>query len=236
MYPDASQHISTSMIAVGRLFDLSRTRADKWMETLKWPWDILPMIHQIILELGPDLSKNEFEHAGEKIWIARDCKIADTASLTGPLIIDHESEIRHCAFIRGSALIGKNTVVGNSTELKNCILFDSVQVPHYNYVGDSVLGYKSHMGAGAITSNVKGNHSLVTCRVGAQIIETQLKKFGALLGDYAEVGCNSVLNPGSILGRNCQVYPLAMVRGFVPENSIFKQQNDIVIRQGPITD
>ena len=229
-------NMTTDMVTVEKLFDLNYTRAAAYMRKFNWPWEMLPHIHAAILEIGATLPKDEFEQVEETIWIACDSKIAASASLTGPLIIDHEAEIRHCAFIRGNALIGKNTVVGNSTELKNCILFDRVQVPHYNYVGDSILGYKAHLGAGAITSNVKGDHSLVTCRIGGSRIETNLKKFGAMAGDYAEVGCNSVLNPGSILGRNCQVYPLSMVRGFVPENSIYKQQNDIVIRHSPLTD
>jgi UDP-N-acetylglucosamine diphosphorylase / glucose-1-phosphate thymidylyltransferase / UDP-N-acetylgalactosamine diphosphorylase / glucosamine-1-phosphate N-acetyltransferase / galactosamine-1-phosphate N-acetyltransferase len=176
------------------------------------------------------LPESEYDHIEEDIWVARDCRIAGSAGLNGPLIVGHETEIRHCAFIRGSALIGDFVIVGNSCELKNVILSNAVQVPHFNYVGDSILGYRAHMGAGAITSNVKGDRSLINLRVGEEKLSTGLRKFGALLGDYAEIGCNSVLNPGSIVGRNSQVYPLTMVRGYVPADHIMKQNGDIVAK------
>lgn len=218
------------------LLDLDRSLAGPALRSLSHPWQILPQIGDLILELGQRLPREDFEQVEGNVWLSRRCRVAPTASLSGPLIVGHDTEIRHGAYIRGKVLVGDGAVVGNSTELKNCILFDQVQVPHYNYVGDSVLGHKAHMGAGAITSNVKGDHSLVVVRLGMQRIETGLKKFGAILGDFAEVGCNSVLNPGCILGRNCQIYPLSMVRGLVPPDSIYKQKNEIVLRQTPRTD
>lgn len=213
------------------LFDLSHTIARQQLADLTWPWEALPQISKWILELGPTLSKDEFEQVSDNIWIARSARIAPSASLNGPLIIGPDTEVRHCAFIRGNALVGSGCVVGNSTELKNVILMDKVQVPHYNYVGDSILGYKAHMGAGAITSNVKSDKTLVKVRDNGEIIQTDLKKFGAILGDNVEVGCNSVLNPGTIIGRNTNVYPLSMVRGFVPAESIHKNNGDIIKRQ-----
>lgn len=213
------------------LFDLSQTLAGSLLHQSRWPWDALRAIRQLILELGPTLPDAEYEQIYESVWVARDCEIAATACLNGPLIIGHETEVRHCAFIRGSALIGDGAVIGNSTEIKNSILFNQVQVPHYNYVGDSVLGFKAHMGAGSITSNVKGDRSLVSLRIGSEVLPTGLKKFGAMLGDFVEIGCNSVLNPGTIIGRGCQVYPLTMVRGFVPAGSIVKQNGDIVKKE-----
>ena len=216
------------LIKSWELFDLSQSLAGELLHKLNWPWEALSRIGQLIVEIGPALPAGEYEEIGEQIWAARDCQITPSASLKGPLIIGHETEIRHCAFIRGNALIGDNVVVGNSTELKNAILFNRVQVPHYNYVGDSILGFKAHMGAGSITSNVKSDRSLVSLRLGDERIPTGLKKFGALLGDSVEIGCNSVLNPGSIIGRNSMVYPLSMVRGFVPADSIFKQTGQIV--------
>ena len=215
-------------IRSGDLFDLSQTLAARLLQRLEWPWEALRAINQLVLELGPDLPIAEYEQIDDDIWVARDCEIAATACLNGPLIIGHETEVRHCAFIRGNALIGSGAVIGNSTEIKNCILFNQVQVPHYNYVGDSILGFKAHMGAGAITSNVKGDKSLVSLRIGDQLLPTGLKKFGALIGDHVEIGCNSVLNPGSIIGRNSQIYPLSLVRGIVPADSIVKQNGDIV--------
>ena len=212
------------------LYNLNETIAKDLMLSEKKPWEILPKINDFILELGPKLDKNNFRQVGENIWIAKTAKVAPTASITGPLIIDENAEIRHCAFIRGKAIIGKNTVVGNSTELKNCILFNNVQVPHYNYVGDSILGYKSHMGAGSITSNVKSDKTNVKIK-GKEIIETNLKKVGAFLGDQVEVGCNSVLNPGTVIGKNSNIYPLSCVRGVIPENSIYKNQNQIEIKK-----
>ena len=212
------------------LFDLGQSLAGPVLRELIWPWEVLGRIHSLILELGPSLPSSEYEQLADDIWAARDSRIAASASLTGPVIIGHGTDIRHCAYIRGNALIGDGVVVGNSTELKNVILFNGVQVPHYNYVGDSILGYKAHMGAGAITSNVKGDRSLVTLRVGTQRLETGLKKMGALLGDYAEIGCNSVLNPGTIIGRNTQVYPLTMVRGTIPPDCILKQNGSLVAK------
>lgn len=210
------------------LFDLTQTMASDLLHQVTWPWEALNNISQLILSLGPSLPVTEYEQIADQIWVARDCLIAPSACLNGPLIIGHETDIRHCAYIRGSALIGNNAVIGNSTEIKNAILFNRVQVPHYNYIGDSILGFKAHMGAGAITSNVKGDHSLISLRLGEERLPTGLKKFGALLGDQVEVGCNSVLNPGTIIGRCSQIYPLTMVRGYVPGNSIYKQNGEIV--------
>lgn len=210
------------------LFDLAQTRAAHVLSAVQYPWQALAKIQAMILEIGPQLPKSDYEQVAETIWIARSAQVAANASLNGPLIIGQETEVRHCAFIRGSALVGDGCVVGNSTELKNVILMNQVQVPHYNYVGDSILGFKSHMGAGSITSNVKSDKSLVTVRFDDQKLETGLKKFGAILGDQVEIGCNSVLNPGSIVGRNSQVYPLSMVRGVVPANSIYKRAGEIV--------
>lgn len=188
-------------------------------------------IADVIREIGPTLDPKGFEQRGEDIWVAKSAKVAPTAALNGPLIIDEEAEIRHCAFVRGSAIVGKGSVVGNSTELKNVIIFNSVQVPHYNYVGDSILGYKSHMGAGSITSNVKSDKTLVVVKDGEEQIATGLKKFGAMLGDHVEVGCNSVLNPGTVIGRNTNVYPLSMVRGVIPADSIYKKQGEVVTKE-----
>jgi NDP-sugar pyrophosphorylase family protein len=213
------------------LFDLSQTEASSLLHQVEWPWEALKSISALILRLGPGLPATEYEQISDQIWVARDCRIAPTACLNGPLIIGHETEVRHCAYIRGSALIGDGCVVGNSTEIKNCILFNLVQVPHFNYVGDSILGFKAHMGAGSITSNVKGDHSPINLRLGDASMPTGLKKFGALLGDFVEVGCNSVLNPGTIIGRNSQIYPLALVRGYVPADSIFKQSGEVVSRK-----
>ena len=197
----------------------------------QYPWEALASISEFILELGATLSPEEYDRIGEDIWVAKTATLAPSASLNGPCIVCDSAEIRHCAFVRGSAIIGAGAVVGNSTELKNCILFDGVQVPHYNYVGDSILGYKSHMGAGAVTSNVKSDKSLVTVNIGGEKMETGRKKFGAMLGDFVEVGCNSVLNPGTVIGPHTNIYPLSSVRGYVPTNSIFKSQNCIVIKQ-----
>lgn len=197
----------------------------------EYPWEVLGKIHDFIIELGNTLPDDRYEKRGENIWIARTAKVAPTACLNGPLIVDEEAEIRHCAFVRGNAIVGKGAVVGNSTELKNVILFNRVQVPHYNYVGDSILGFKSHMGAGSITSNVKSDKTLVVLKTAAgEELATGLKKMGAMLGDFVEVGCNSVLNPGTIIGRNSNVYPLSSVRGFLPEGSIYKRQGEIVTK------
>lgn len=213
---------------VKNMYDLNETIAVKLLENVEYPWEALKGISDFIKQIGPTLNPDIYEKKGENIWVAKSAKVAPTAFLNGPLIIDEEAEVRHCAFIRGSAIVGKGCVVGNSTELKNVILFNSVQVPHYNYVGDSILGYKSHMGAGSITSNVKADKTLVVVKDKEEQIETGLKKFGAMLGDYVEVGCNSVLNPGSVIGRHTNIYPLSMVRGVIGENSIYKNKNEIV--------
>lgn len=210
------------------LYNLEFTLAAELLESCEYPFEALPKISNYILKLGSTLSSDEFDKIGDNIWISKSAKVAKTASINGPCIIDADAEIRHCAFIRGNAIVGKGAVVGNSTELKNVILFDKVQVPHYNYVGDSVLGYKSHMGAGSITSNVKSDKTLVVIKKGDERIETGLKKFGAMLGDEVEVGCGSVLNPGTIIGKSSQVYPLSSVRGVVAENSIYKRAGEVV--------
>lgn len=209
------------------ILDFEKTIAKDLFKDIIYPWEALPKISDFIMKLGQNLSLEEYDKKGENIWIAKTAKVAPTAFINGPAIICANAEVRHCAFIRGNAIIGKSAVVGNSTELKNVILFDNVQVPHYNYVGDSILGYKAHMGAGSITSNVKSDKTLVTISC-AEKIETGLKKFGAILGDNVEVGCNSVLNPGTIVGKCSNIYPLSMVRGFVPGKSIYKNRNDIV--------
>lgn len=213
------------------LYDLTHTMAEPFLGEVTYPWEALEKISDWILQIGSKLSSEEFEKRGEDIWVAKSADIAPTAYIHGPAIIGRNTEVRHGAFIRGNALVGDGCVVGNSTELKNVILFDSVQVPHYNYVGDSILGYKSHMGAGSITSNVKSDKTLVTIQTKDGRIETGRKKFGAMLGDYVEVGCNSVLNPGTVIGRESSIYPLSMVRGFVPEKSIYKKQGEVVGRQ-----
>ena len=209
------------------LFDFKETIASDIFEGLSYPWEVLPKIHDFIIELGIKLSKDIYEEMGDNIWVAKNAKVAPTACLNGPLIVDENAEIRHCAFIRGNAIIGKGAVVGNSTELKNVILFNKVQVPHYNYVGDSILGYKSHMGAGSITSNVKSDKTPVSVKGKNEKFETGLKKMGAILGDNVEVGCNSVLNPGTIIGQNSNIYPTSMVRGVVPSDSIYKTKTEI---------
>lgn len=218
-------------ITIENLYDLTETIAADLFTEAEYPWEVLPRIHDFILELGKRLPEEIYEKRGEDIWVAKNAKVAPTACLNGPLIIDEEAEIRHCAFVRGNAIVGKGAVVGNSTELKNVVLFNKVQVPHYNYVGDSVLGFKSHMGAGSITSNVKSDKKLVVVHTGEGNIETGLKKFGAMLGDCVEVGCNSVLNPGTVLGPNVNVYPTSSVRGYVPAAHIFKTQDQIVKKE-----
>ena len=215
-------------ITIAELYDLKETIAAELFGDAEYPWEVLPKIHDFIIELGKRLPGGLYEEKGENIWIAKSAKVAPTACLNGPLIIDEDAEIRHCAFVRGNAIVGKGAVVGNSTELKNVVLFNKVQVPHYNYVGDSILGYKSHMGAGSITSNVKSDKTLVTVKGSEVCIETGLKKMGAMLGDYVEVGCNSVLNPGTVIGRESNVYPTSMVRGVVPPHSIYKSKTEIV--------
>ena len=210
------------------LYNLEETIAKDLLARYSYPWEVLPHISEYILEIGNKLPKEEYNKIGEDVWIHKTAKVFETAYIHGPAIICKDAEIRHCAFIRGNAIIGENAVVGNSTELKNVILFNKVQVPHYNYVGDSILGYKSHMGAGAITSNVKSDKKLVVIKNRNRQIETELKKVGAMLGDNVEVGCGSVLNPGTIIGKNSNIYPLSSVRGVVPENSIYKCKTEIV--------
>lgn len=217
-------------LMIKSLFDLKETIAAGAFEGCTYPWEVLDRIKNEILKIGASLSLEEYHRIGEDIWIAKSARVAPSASISGPAIICGDAEVRHCAFIRGSAIVGEGAVVGNSTELKNVVLFNKVQVPHYNYVGDSVLGYKAHMGAGSITSNVKSDKSLVTVHAGELKLETGLKKFGAILGDYTEVGCNSVLNPGTVIGRNANIYPLSMVRGYVPEASIYKKAGEVVAK------
>lgn len=214
-------------ITIAELYDLSETIAAQLFEGAVYPWEVLPKIHDFIIELGSRLHKDTFEEKGEHIWIAKSAKVAPTACLNGPLIVDEEAEIRHCAFVRGNAIVGKGAVVGNSTELKNVVLFNKVQVPHYNYVGDSILGYKAHMGAGSITSNVKSDKTPVVVKGNGISIETGLKKMGAMLGDRVEVGCNSVLNPGTVVGRDSNIYPTSCVRGVIPAGHIFKNAEHV---------
>ena len=216
------------MYTVHDLYDLTHTQAAPLLEGVEYPWQALAGISGFILSLGNTLSAEEYDHPSEDVWIAKSAKVAPTANITGPCIVGPETEVRHCAFIRGKALIGAGCVVGNSTELKNVILFDQAKVPHYNYVGDSILGFQAHMGAGSITSNVKSDKTLVVIRDGEESFPTGLKKVGAMLGDRAEIGCNTVLNPGTVIGRDSSVYPTSCVRGTVPANSIFKDQAHIV--------
>ena len=216
------------MVTINELLDLSKTIAADLFEGKTYPWEVLDEIKDFILKLGETLPADEYAHPADGIWIANDAKVFPSAYIGAPCIIDHGAEIRHCAFIRGSAIVGKNAVVGNSCELKNVVLFDNVQTPHYNYVGDSVLGYKAHMGAGSITSNVKSDKTLVVIKAEGEQIETKRKKVGAMLGDFVEVGCNSVLNPATIIGRNCNISPTSCVRGVVPESSIWKTGGIVV--------
>jgi len=212
------------------LFNMDETMARDIFQDVTYPWEVLPLIKDFILGLGASLPEGEYDHPEENIWIAKSASIAPTATISGSCIIGRNTEVRPGAFIRGNAIVGEHCVVGNSTELKNVILFNNVQVPHYNYVGDSILGYKSHMGAGSITSNVKSDKTKITIRYEGDVIETNLKKMGAILGNYVEIGCNSVLNPGSIIGSNTNVYPLSMVRGFIPRGSIYKRQGEVVLK------
>lgn len=214
-------------LTINNLYNLDRTIAKELLENLTYPWEALPLIGYFIIKKGNTLDPEIFEKRGENIWVAKSAKVFDSVYLHGPLIIDENAEVRQCAFIRGNAIIGKGATVGNSTELKNAILFDEVQTPHFNYIGDSILGYKSHTGAGAITSNLKSDKSLVTVMLDGEKVETGVKKFGAMLGDNVEVGCNSVLNPGTVIGKNTNVYPLSFVRGYVPENSIYKRLGEV---------
>lgn len=213
---------------ISNLYNLEETIAKDLFEGAVYPWEVLPKISAFILALGASLDPEEYEQRGENVWVARSAKVAPTAFINGPAIIGKDAEVRHCAFIRGNAIVGEGAVVGNSTELKNVVLFNRVQVPHYNYVGDSILGFKAHMGAGSITSNVKSDKTLVVVKDGEEQIATGLKKFGAMLGDNVEVGCNSVLNPGTVIGRGAQVYPVSCVRGVIPANSIYKKKGEIV--------
>ncbi len=213
---------------IAALYTKEETIAKELFEGLTYPWEALPLIRDFIIRLGRSLPEDKYEQVKENVWIAKTATVFPSAYINGPAIIDEEAEIRQCAFIRGSAIVGKKAVVGNSTELKNVVLFNNVQVPHYNYVGDSILGYKAHMGAGSITSNVKSDKTLVVVKDGKEQIETGLKKFGAMLGDHVEVGCNSVLNPGSVIGRETNIYPTSCVRGVIPSHSIFKNPENIV--------
>ena len=218
------------MYSISEMYDLTHTKAAQYLGGFTYPWEALKGIKDMILALGPTLG-SDYTQVSEGVWVHNSAKVAPTAYLGAPCIIGANTEVRHCAFIRGSALVGEGCVVGNSVELKNVIIFDSVQVPHYNYVGDSILGYKSHMGAGSITSNVKSDKTLVVVKNGAEQIETGLKKFGAMVGDHVEVGCNAVLNPGTVIGRNSSVYPTSCVRGLIPENSIWKVTGVIVKKE-----
>ena len=219
------------MYSIKELYDLDHTLAKDYLECFTYPWEALAGIKNLIIELGKQLPKDEYDEVSENVWVHKSATVFPSAYLGAPCIIGKDTEVRHCAFIRGSALVGDNCVVGNSCELKNVILFDHVQTPHYNYVGDSILGYYSHMGAGSITSNVKSDKELVTVKSAEEKIETGLKKFGAMIGDYVEVGCNSVLNPGTVIGKNTRIYPTSCVRGLVKENSIYKNTGDIVEQQ-----
>jgi len=219
------------MLTIQDLFDLNDTIAAPLFSGKTYAWEVLGELSEYIKTLGATLPPEEFDHPAEDVWIARDAKVFPSAYIGGPCIIDHEAEIRHCAFIRGSAIVGKHAVVGNSVELKNVVLFDYVQTPHYNYVGDSVLGSHAHMGAGSITSNVKSDKTLVVIKEGDERMETGRKKIGAILGDYVEVGCNSVLNPGTVVGPHSNIYPTSSVRGTVPAHSIYKDKDHIAPKE-----
>lgn len=218
-------------IKISALYDLTHTIAADYLKGFTFPWEALDGIKSLILAIGPTLNPEEYDNVSEGVWVAKSAKVAPTAYLGAPCIIGQNTEVRHCAFVRGSALVGDNCVVGNSVELKNVILFDNVQTPHYNYVGDSILGYKSHMGAGSITSNVKSDKQLVVVKNGEEHIPTGRKKFGAMLGDRVEVGCNSVLNPGTVIGRDSNIYPTSCVRGVVPEKAIWKNSGEVVLKK-----
>lgn len=215
-------------LTVANLYTLEETIAKDLFEGVEYPWEVLPKISGFILELGATLPKEEYDKVGEDVWIAKSAKVFESAYIHGPAIIGKDAEVRHCAFIRGNAIVGEGAVVGNSTELKNVVLFNKVQVPHYNYVGDSILGYKAHMGAGSITSNVKSDKKLVVLKTPNGNIETGIKKFGAMLGDEVEVGCGTVLNPGSVVGKHTNIYPLSSVRGCVDGGCIYKKQGEVV--------
>ena len=217
---------------IANMLDMTQTIAGELFQGKTYPWEVLPEIGDFIVKLGKTLDPDEYDYLEGNIWIAKSAKVAPTACINGPAIIGKNTEVRHCAFIRGKALVGEGCVVGNSTELKNVVLFNNVQVPHYNYVGDAVLGYKSHMGAGSICSNVKSDKKLVVVKADGEKIETGMKKFGAMLGDEVEVGCGSVLNPGTVVGSHSNIYPLSSVRGFVPAYSIYKKQGEVAEKQG----
>lgn len=223
--------IGLKNVIIKEMYTLEETIAKDIFDGVTYPWEVLSRIGEFIIKLGITLPEDRYERREGNVWIAKSAKVYGSACINGPAIIDEEAEIRHCAFIRGNAIVGKGAVVGNSTELKNVILFNKVQVPHYNYVGDSILGFKAHMGAGSITSNVKSDKTLVVVRAGEEHYETGLKKFGAMLGDEVEVGCNSVLNPGTIVGRKTNIYPVSMVRGFIPAGSIYKKQGEVVEKE-----
>lgn len=216
------------MFSIDKYLDVNKTLAQFLFDGIDYPWEVLPRIESFIMQLGPMLSTDDFDQVGDNVWIAKSAVVADSASITGPCIIDSGAQIRHCAFIRGNAIIGKNAVVGNSCEIKNSLLFDEVEVPHYNYVGDSVLGYKAHLGAGVIMSNLKNDKKNVIIKFPLGEIETGLRKLGAIVGDGVQVGCNSVLNPGVVIGKNTRIYPLSSVRGWVDENSIYKKEGNVI--------
>ncbi|MDE6664720.1 MAG: UDP-N-acetylglucosamine pyrophosphorylase [Ruminococcus sp.] len=218
-------------VKITDLYDLNHTASADYLSKFTYPWEALKGISEFIIELGKTLPRDEYDNPFENVWIHKTANVYPTAYIGSPCIIGAETEVRHCAFIRGSALVGKNCVIGNSVELKNVIIFDNVQTPHYNYVGDSILGYKSHMGAGSITSNVKSDKTNVVIKSGSETLETGIKKIGAMVGDYVEVGCNSVLNPGTVVGRNSNVYPTSCVRGVIPENSIYKKDDTIISKE-----
>lgn len=219
-----------SQITVQELFDLTHTRCASLFDGVTYPWEVLDRIGDYIVELGRTLDETVFEKRGENIWIARNATVAPTACITGPCIIDEEAEVRHCAFIRGKVMIGRKTVIGNSVELKNAVVFDGAQLPHFNYIGDAVVGYRAHMGAGSVTSNVKSDKTHVAVRIEGDVIDTGRKKFGAMLGDYAEIGCNAVLNPGTIVGRRTNVYPTTCARGVIPADSIMKNNGTVICK------
>jgi UDP-N-acetylglucosamine diphosphorylase / glucose-1-phosphate thymidylyltransferase / UDP-N-acetylgalactosamine diphosphorylase / glucosamine-1-phosphate N-acetyltransferase / galactosamine-1-phosphate N-acetyltransferase len=226
-----SQKLHIEELEIKELYNLEETIAKELFAGKTYPWEVLPEIGDFIRRLGETLSEEEYEKRGEDIWVAKSAQVAPTAYIAGPAIIGKEAQVRHCAFIRGNAIVGENAVVGNSTELKNVVLFNRVQVPHYNYVGDSILGYRAHMGAGSITSNVKSDKKLVVVKTPKGNIETGIKKFGAMIGDSVEIGCGSVLNPGCVIGKNTNIYPLSSVRGYVPSGSIYKKAGEIAEKQ-----
>lgn len=218
-------------LKINELLDLNETIASELFNKCTYPWEVLTTIGNEIMQIGQTLPEEDYDRLGENVWIAKSARVAPSASISGPAIIDKNAEIRHCAYIRGNVIVGEGAVVGNSTEIKNSILFNKVQLPHFNYAGDSIFGYRSHMGAGCITSNVKSDKTLVKIDFQGEKIETGLKKFGAILGDYVEVGCNTVLNPGALVGRNVSIYPLSMVRGVIPAGSIYKRAGEVVSRR-----